>query len=103
MVGLKVEWSTDARSDLFDILDFYIERNGNAIYSKKLSADINENIKLLSRYPSLGLLTGFDSVRALITSDYQVIYEIFDQILLIIMIWDCRKDPDDKRIGRRIR
>lgn len=102
MAELKIEWTTDAKSDLFDILDFYIERNKNAVYSKKLNAAIDESIRLLSHYPSLGIQTDYDSVRALITKDYQVIYETYDQILLVIMIWDCRKDPDDKRIGRRI-
>ena len=67
MVKLKVEWSTDAKSDLLDILDFYVRRNKNAIYSKKLNADIDDSIKLLSRYPSLGLQTDYESVRALIT------------------------------------
>ncbi len=42
-------------------------------------------------------------VRALIKDDYQIIYEIFDQLILIIMIWDCRRNPMDKRIGQRIK
>jgi plasmid stabilization system protein ParE len=39
MVKYKIEWSTDAKSDLYSILDFYIQRNKNATYSKKLNAD----------------------------------------------------------------
>ncbi len=42
-------------------------------------------------------------MRALITGDYQFIYEIFDQLVLIIMVWDCRRDPEDKKIGKRIK
>ncbi len=103
MAKYKIEWSTDAKSDLFDILDFYIQRNKNSTYSKKLNVEINKSIKLISRNPLIGIKTDFKSVRALITGDYQIIYEIFDQLLLIIMIWDCRQDPDDKRIGKRIK
>lgn len=101
MAKYKIEWSTDAKSDLFSILDFYIQRNKNSTYSKKLNADIKKSIKLISRNPFIGIKTDFETVRALITGNYQIIYEIFDQLVLIIMIWDCRRNPDDKRIGKR--
>lgn len=103
MAKYKIEWSTDAKSDLFEILDFYIQRNKSATYSKKLNTEISKSINLISRNPLIGTKTNYNTVRALITGDYQVIYEIFDQLLLIIMIWDCRQDPDDKRIGKRIK
>jgi plasmid stabilization system protein ParE len=103
MAKYKIEWSTEARIDLLTILDFYIQRNKSATYSKKLNAEINKSIKLISRNPLIGTKTDYNTVRALITGDYQIIYEIFDQLLLIIMIWDCRQDADDKRIGKRIK
>jgi plasmid stabilization system protein ParE len=103
MAKYKIEWSTDAKSDLLDILDFYIQRNKSAAYSKKLYSEIDKSIKLISSNPFIGTKTDCETVRALITGDYQIIYEIFDQLLLIVMIWDCRRDPDDKRIGKRIK
>ena len=103
MAKYKIEWSTDAKSDLVDILEFYVERNESKAYSKKLNNDINKNIKLLSNNPFLGTKTDYDFVRALITGDYQIIYEIFDQLILIVMIWDCRRAPNDKKVGRRIK
>jgi len=103
MAKYKIEWSTDARSDLLDILDFYIRRNNNAIYSKKLNAGINKSAKLLSRNPLLGMKTDYDAVRTLITDEYQIIYEIFNQLILIVMIWVCRRYPDDKKIVKRIK
>jgi plasmid stabilization system protein ParE len=103
MAKLKIVWSVEARSDLIDILDFYLKRNKSNTYSIKFNAKINKQIKLLSNNPFLGILTDYDSVRALITGDYQIIYEIFDQIILIVMIWDCRRDPEDKIIDQRIK
>lgn len=103
MANLKIEWSQSAKSDLINILEFYIERNGSAIYSKKLNSKINRSIRYISRNPIIGTQTDFKSVRALITGDYQIIYEIFDQLVLIIMVWDCRRDPEDKKIGKRIK
>jgi plasmid stabilization system protein ParE len=103
MVKLKINWSIEARLDLLDVLEFYINQNGTATYSAKLNAKINKSIELISKNPFVGLKTGFDSVRVLITGDYQIIYEIFDQLVLIIMIWDCRRDPEGKVIDRRIK
>lgn len=103
MAQLKIEWSTQASLDLYDILDFYIRRNGSAEYSKKLNSKIDKSISLIAGNPVIGTQTDYDSVRALITGDYQIIYEIFDRLILIIMIWDCRRDPEDLRIGHRIK
>jgi plasmid stabilization system protein ParE len=101
MVKYKVEWSIEARLDLLDILDFYFQRNGNASYSRKINTRINKSIKLITKKPSLGLLTDIESVRALVTGNYQIIYEIIGTTILIIMVWDCRRDPEDKIINNR--
>lgn len=103
MARFKIVWSIEARLDLVDILDFYIKRNKSNLYSIKLNAKINKSIKLLSKNPYLGTPTDYNSVRALITGDYQIIYEIFDKLILITMVWDCRRDPEDKVIDQRLR
>ncbi|HAQ19008.1 MAG TPA: hypothetical protein DCR40_07210 [Prolixibacteraceae bacterium] len=102
MAKFKIEWSVEARSDLMYILEFYIKQNGTVTYSIKLNSEINKSIRLLSKNPYLGILTDYDSIRTFIRGDYQIIYEIFDQLILIIMIWDCRRNPKDKVIDKRI-
>ena len=74
MARIKIEGSIEAKSDLFDILEFYYSRNGNTVYSKKLSSKINKSLTLLSKNPLLGKQTDNSPVRALITGDYQIIY-----------------------------
>ena len=103
MVKRKIEWLAEAKLDLKDILDFYIERNGSAGYSKKLNSKFTNSIQLLEKNPFIGIKTDFDNVRSLIKDDYQIIYEIFDMSILILIIWDCRRNPDDIRIGQRIK
>lgn len=103
MAGIKIEWSLEARTDLVDILEFYIKRNGNSAYSKKLYIRINKSIILLVRNPHLGKKTEDPSVRILITGDYQIIYELFDKLILIIMVWDTRRNPEDKKYDLRKR
>lgn len=103
MVKRKIEWLAEANLDLKDILNFYIERNGSANYSKKLNKKFNKSIQLIAKNPFIGTQTDFSKVRTLITDDYQIIYEIFDRVILIIKIWDCRRNPSDKRVGQRIK
>ena len=98
MAEFKIEWSQEARLDLYDILDFYILRNGNATYSRKLFRQINKRIRLLRRNAFLGRQTDFPNVRALITGDFEIIYEVIEDTILIAMIWDCRRNPDNKFI-----
>jgi plasmid stabilization system protein ParE len=103
MAKYKIEWSIEARLDLIDILEFYINRNSSNSYSKKLNSKINRSLKLITNNPMIGLKSQIESVRALITGDYQIVYEISDNIILIVMIWDCRRDPGDKIIDQRIK
>jgi len=98
MAKYKIEWPIEARLDLIDILEFYINRNSSNSYSKKLNSKINRSLKLLVKNPLIGLKSQIESVRVLITGDYQIVYEITDNIILIVMIWDCRRDPEDKII-----
>lgn len=103
MVNYKIEWSIEARSDLIDILEFYITQNGTATYSVKLNSKINKSIQLLSKNPLMGTITEYDAIRVLATGDYQIIYEIFNQLILIVMIWDCRRNPEGRVIDKRIK
>jgi len=100
MAKYNISWSLEAEYDLNDILEFYIKRNTNATYSKKLYSRIKKDILALSNNPKLGLSSGIDSTRVLITGDYQIVYEIIDKKIVISMIWDSRRNPEDKRIGR---
>lgn len=102
MAKFKINWSLEARLDLIDILDYYIKRNQSKTYSIKLNTQINDTVKLLSKNPFLGTPTNYNSVRALVMGDYQIIYEMFDRLIVVSMIWDCRRDPGDKIIDQRI-
>lgn len=101
MASYKIEWSLEAKHDLTDILEFYIFRNGSSVYSKKLYSKISRSIRVLAKNPYLGVRTDDSDIRAVITSDYQIIYEVFEKIILILMIWDCRRDPEDRIIDTR--
>jgi len=95
MAAIKIRWTPAAEADLLDILEFYYDRNGNIEYSLKLNDNIKPHIQLLKQHPFLGRRTKHKNVRALL-------YEYLLDTILIIMIWDCRRNPDDKVIENRI-
>jgi plasmid stabilization system protein ParE len=55
MAKYKIEWSIEARLDLIDILEFYINRNSSNSYSKKLNSKINRGLKLITNNPLIEL------------------------------------------------
>jgi hypothetical protein len=91
----KVVWSHSARIKLFIILDFYTERNGSAVYSKKLYHKIKKELSLLLKQPDLGIITDFEAVRGLIVDDYILFYEETSDSIIVHAIWDCRQNPNE--------
>ena len=94
MVRRRIIWSPRAKRDLFNILDFYLKRNGNKIYSHKLNASLRAAIRLLEKNPELGINTDVNNIRNLIHGDYYVFYEIKVDTIEIITVWDSRQDPE---------
>ena len=103
MAKFKVEWTVEARIDLFDILNYYFQRNGNSSYSRKLNSKIKKTINLISKNPLIGLKTDIYSIRYIINGDYHLVYEILESKILIVMVWDNRRNPDEKIVSPRIK
>jgi toxin YoeB len=98
MAKRKIVWSDRAKKRLYGILEFYIERNKSKSYSIKLFKLLHKEVKLLLKYPDLGLKTSEESVRGLIIDTFIVYYEVTEDKIIIHTIWDCRQDPDSKII-----
>jgi plasmid stabilization system protein ParE len=98
MAKRKIVWSNRAKKRLYGILEFYIERNKSKSYSIKLHKLLNKEVKLLLKYPDLGLKTTEDSIRGLIIDACIIYYEVTEDKIIIHTIWDCRQDTDSKII-----
>jgi plasmid stabilization system protein ParE len=86
MVKRKIIWSPRAKTDLFNILDFYIKRNGNKTFSIKLNTNLRKSIRLLETNPEIGVQTDIENIRNLIHGDYEIFYEIKMQLIEIMTI-----------------
>jgi plasmid stabilization system protein ParE len=95
MVKRKIEWSSQSKIDLSTILEFFYIRNGSKNYSKKLNSKLRKAIRLLSKHPLLGIQSDVENIRTLVERDYAIFYQLTDDSVRIITIWDCRQNPDN--------
>jgi addiction module RelE/StbE family toxin len=100
MVKRKIVWSSIAKSDLSKILEFFYIRNGSKKYSNKLNSKIRKAVRLLSKHPLLGIQSDVENIRTIVEGDYAIFYQIAEESIRILTIWDCRQNPDNLTIPR---
>jgi plasmid stabilization system protein ParE len=98
MAKHKIVWSNRAIKRLYGILDFYDQRNQSKTYSKKLYHLLQKQVKVLIRFPEIGLKTTEETTRGLIIEDYIIYYQITDDKIIIHTVWDSRQNPESKII-----
>jgi hypothetical protein len=98
MAKCKIIWSKKASIKLFEILDFYTNRNKSTQYSTKLYKKILKELSLLNKYPDIGVTTDFVNVRGLIVDSFIIFYEITPENILVHTVWDCRQNPNELTI-----
>ena len=101
MFKRELIWSPQSKIKLLEILEYYKKRNGNANYSRKLYAQIEELLELCRTYSFIGRRTDFENVRVLIVEDFSIFYEVDDAKLTVLVIWDSRQNPNDLQIPTR--
>jgi plasmid stabilization system protein ParE len=89
----RIVWTPKATKLFTKILEFYCQRNHSKTYSRKLNKEINETVKLLAKYPLIGLKTDMENIRVLIKGDFKIFYEIRLAEIVIHLVWDSRQDP----------
>ena len=100
MASKKIILTELAKLSVIDILDFYIKQNGNSIYSQKLSKDIKSTIKLIAKYNYTGRQTDKEGIRVFIKDRNAIFYELNEQKLIVLFVWDCRRDPDQLNFSK---
>ncbi len=98
MVKRKIIWSGKANRKLFEIMEFYSQRNKSKTYSIKLYKRFKKELSILIKQPEIGIKTEIESVRGFIIDNYIFFYEFDNERLIIHTLWDCRQNPDDLRI-----
>ena len=91
----RVVWSKGAQDDFLATLGYYAERNGSKTYSEKLAGQIQEAIERLREHPLLGRPTNDEKVRILRQGNYQIYYELKNEDIVILVVWDMKRNPEE--------
>ena len=94
----EIVWSNFAKKELASILDFYIQRNGNANYSEKLLDEIDDVIKTISESESIGRLTKNKFTRVFPLDNFLIFYEVNNSRIDIVSIWDNRQNDEKRKV-----
>lgn len=98
MAVKKIIWSTRASVEFKDILNFFIERNGNAKYSLKLLSEVQVLLQTVSKSEMIGRLTSNKFTRVISIDVYLIFYETNIENIRIVSFWDNRQDPEKRLI-----
>lgn len=96
----RIIWTNNAKLDKVDILEYYYHRNKSKNYSKKLNTVFNTELNLISNFPYIGRATLTENVRIKVVGHYYLIYEINEDCIVVLRIWDSRQNPIKLRIFR---
>lgn len=93
---MQIKWSEQSRVDLREILA-YVEVNFGRCKAEEVLADIRGRAELLKDFPSLGRIFVKDSelgitYRSLTAKLNKIVYFVDDETIIIVTIWQNRKD-----------
>jgi plasmid stabilization system protein ParE len=91
----RVVWTNTAKKARREILEYWIERNGTNTYSKRLSKLFKIKAALLQTGRYLGKPTDFKDVRVSLVSHFSIFYKVRGDEIIIVGLWDNRRNPDD--------
>ena len=93
----RIVWTSQAESGFERILRFYLVRNGNKSYSRKLSQEVKGVLDLIRKYPLLGSRTDTPNVRVVTISRLKLFYKVQVKIILVVFVLDNQEDPDKSK------
>ena len=92
MAKRKIIWTITANLERKEILEYWILRNKSKRFSIKLNYLILQTLEVLRENPTIGRRTNIDNVRVKLIREYLLLYEFTDAELIILSIWDARRN-----------
>jgi len=92
MAKRKIIWTQKTNFERKEILEYWILRNRSKNFSIKLNKFIVDATQALAEHPTIGRKTNLENVRVKIIRDYLIFYEFSESELVILSIWDGRRD-----------
>lgn len=92
-----VEWSEGALHDYDEILNYLIQEFGVRV-AQDFQDKLNDRISILSNFPQVGKMEFVSkrlkiNYRSLTCKRYKIIYAPLDDRLIIVSLWNNRRNP----------
>jgi len=98
MAEKEIIWSKLAKLQLANVLEFYVQRNGNSNYSLKIISEVEDLLVTLSKAELIGRLSSNKFTRVISMKVYLIYYEINGNRIEIVSFWDNRQDIENRKI-----
>lgn len=94
----QIVWTASAQRDHSEILLYWSERNKSNRYSLQLESLFFAATRLIAEHPGIGRPTVMEGTRSWPVRDYSIFYREEQERIIILRIWDNRRDPDTLKL-----
>lgn len=91
----RIVWTKPALNDKLKIFAYWNHRNKSNLYSRILNNLFKDTTRLVRDNPTLGRDTENPQVKNIIVRDYLIFYEPTEDTIVVLHIWDSRRNPDE--------
>ena len=98
MAQKEIVWSNHAKIEFSTVLEFYVLRNGNALYSMKLVGEVEGLLKTVSKSHLIGRLTSNKVTLVVVMNVYSIFYEVNDNQIEIVSFGDNRQSTHKRKV-----
>ena len=98
MAKKEIVWSSLAKLQLQNVLEYYFIRNESPTHSLKLLTEVEDLLDTLSNSELIGRLTSNKITRVIVMKVYLIFYEINGNQIEIVSFWDNRQDIKNRKV-----
>jgi len=91
----QIIWGRLAQKERLQILHYWDNRNKSKAFSIKLNRLFKNDLNLVCNYPFIGKPTNKPNIRIKIVREYCLVYEILENKIIVLRVWDSRRNPKD--------
>ena len=97
-MAYQIVWTEKANIERQNILQFWVDHNKSKAFSLKLNKLFISSIRDIANRPNIGRKAEFDNVRVKIVREYLIFYELIKKDLVILSVWDGRRDRSTLKV-----
>ena len=90
----RIVWTSTAKKQLKEVIDYWNKRNHSKSYSQKIRTNLKVMLKLICAYPEIGVRsTHPNALVKTFMRNFKIIYKLDKDRVVILNFWDTKQDP----------